>query len=115
MLPRINRIKKKNDFEKIFKKGASFRDNFLILKILSNNLKVNRFASVISQKVSKKAVVRNKIRRRITAVIKTKITILKNGLDFVFIILPGFEKKDFLEIKKTIESVFEKAKITKNV
>lgn len=111
MLPKINRIKKKKDFEVIFKKGHSFRENFLILRALPNNLKINRFSSVVSLKVSPKAVVRNRIKRKISAVVKTK-TIkpeeIKKGFDFVFIVLPGFEKKDFSEIKATIENLLKK-------
>ena len=38
MLPKINRIKKKKDFEIIFKKGKSFKNNLFILKFIKNNL-----------------------------------------------------------------------------
>ena len=70
MLPKINRIKKKKDFEIIFKKGASFRNNLFTLRFLKNSLGINRFGFVVSQKVSKKAVVRNKVRRRLTEAIE---------------------------------------------
>ena len=121
MLPKINRIKKKKDFEIIFKKGASFKNNLFILRFLKNSLGKNRFGFVVSQKVSKKAVVRNKVRRRLTESIKKEIEKTfpviqeafqaKAGIDLVIIALSGIEKKDFSEIKDTVSSALTKAKI----
>jgi ribonuclease P protein component len=115
MLSKVNRITKKKDFEAIFKKGKIFKEGFLILRIFPNSLNVARTAFVVSQKVSKKAVVRNKIRRRAVSLIRPKLQEIKNGLDLVFIVLPGFEKKNFSETQETIESILKKAKIIKNV
>jgi ribonuclease P protein component len=111
MLPKQNRLKKKKDFELAFKKGKSFKDGFLALRAAQNNLEISRFAFVVSKRVSKKAVVRNKIRRRLSSVAEKEIKNIKNGLDVVFIALPGIEKKEFLEIKATVYALFTKAKI----
>jgi ribonuclease P protein component len=110
MLPKINRIKKRGDFDKIFKKGKSLKEGFLILKTAKNNFDKSRFAFIISQKVSKKAVVRNKIRRRLAQVIKLNFKNIKGGADIVLIVLPGAEKEDFLSIKKSLDNLLTKAK-----
>ncbi len=101
MLGKENRLRRKKDFEEIFKKGRSFKESFLVLKILKNNLKVSRFGFVVSQKVSKKAVVRNKIKRRLREIVG--LNIKKNlqigggkKVDGALISLPGSEKKKFL-------------------
>ena len=109
MLPPINRLRKEKDFEKLFKKGKSFRNNFLILKIAQNNLKESRFGFIISKKVSKKAILRNKIKRRLRDIIRQNIKDIKKGIDVVLIILPGLEKKNFLEIKEILNTLFKKA------
>ena len=62
-LPKKNRLKKKKDFEEVFKKGKAVRGNFLFVRYLKNSLQFPRFAFVVSSKVSKKAVARNRIRR----------------------------------------------------
>jgi ribonuclease P protein component len=111
MLPKINRIKKKNDFGIIFKKGASLRNNLFILKFLKNGLEQNRFGFVVSQKVSKKAVIRNRIRRRLTEAVKAKKEKIKNGMDLVFIALPGIEKKEFSGIKEALDQTLVKTKL----
>lgn len=106
----MNRIKKKKDFDLIFKKGASFKNSFLILRVIKNNLDQTRFGFVVSQKVSKKAVVRNKIRRRLSEVIKNGFKNTKTGIDIIFISLPGIDKKEFSEIKEAVRDLLAKAK-----
>jgi ribonuclease P protein component len=114
MLPKINRIKKKKDFEIIFKNSKIFKTNLFIFRIAKNNLKLNRFGFVVSLKVSKKATVRNKIRRRLTEAIKIEIKNMpleaqvKIGTDLVIIALPGIEKREFSEIKETINNALIK-------
>lgn len=109
MLPKINRIKKKKDFDLIFKKGKSFKTSLLVLKILKNELNENRVGFIISSKVSKKAVLRNKIRRRLSELFKKEEINLK-GFDFIFIGLPGLEKVDYSETKEILQTLLKKNK-----
>ena len=111
MLPKLNRLKKKKDFGRIFKKGRSFKEDFLIFKIVKNNLKSSRFGFIVSKNISKKATIRNKIKRRLRELVKIKIRKIKNGIDGVFIVRPGLETKDFWEIEEAINKIFERAKI----
>ena len=110
MLPKINRLKNKKDIERIFKDGKGFKEDFLILKVVKNNSKNSRFAFVVSQKISKKATLRNKIRRRLNELARTKIKGFKKGMDLTLIALPGLEEKDFWEIDETVNKLFKKAK-----
>lgn len=109
MLPKINRIKKKKDFETIFRNSKSFKNNLFIFKIIKNNLGFNRFGFVVSQKVSKKATIRNKIRRRLAEILKAEARNTKIGTDMVFIVLPGIEKKEFFEIKEAVNNALIKS------
>lgn len=111
MLPKTNRIKKKVDFEIIFKKGKNLNNNLFVLKFLSNNLGLSRFAFVISQKVSKKAVVRNKIRRQLVKIIKNHFSEIKVGQDMVFIVLKEINKKSFFEIESELINTLKKGKL----
>ena len=109
MLLKINRLRQKKDFKKLFQEGKSFKNNFLILKIAQNNLKESHFGFIVSKKVSKKAILRNKIKRRLRDIIRQNIKDIKKGIDVVLIILPGLEKKNFLEIKEILNTLFKKA------
>jgi len=114
MLPKINRLKKKKDIERVFEKGKRFKEDFLILKITKNALSQTRFGFIVSKKVSKKATLRNKIKRRLREIVSKKGKKLKKGLDALLIAYPGFETKDFWEIDETLNKLLKKAKCLKN-
>lgn len=120
MLPKLNRLKRKKDIERVFKNGKGFKEDFLILKVAKNDLKIWRFVFVVPQKVSKKATLRNKIRRRLSELVRLKIKKIKKGcqpattnpgLDIVIMALPGLEEKDFWEIEEVINKLFKKANL----
>ena len=115
MLSKANRLRKEKDFEKLFKKGKSFRNGFLILKIVQNNLEESRFGFIVSQKVSKKAALRNKIKRRIRAVARQNIKKIRKGIDVALIALPGLEKKNFLETKEILNALLKNITTNLNV
>lgn len=113
MLPKANRLKKKKDFEMVFKEGRGFKEDFLFLKVAKNNLKSSRFGFVVSKKISKKATVRNKIKRRLGELVRIKLPQIKKGIDGAIIIMPGLEKNDFWELEEIINKLFRKAGIVK--
>jgi len=111
MLPARNRLKKKKDFERVFKEGQGFKQGFLYLKIKKNNLKSSRFGFIVSKKISPKATIRNKIKRRLRELVKTKLPEIKKGIDGIIITIPGLEATDFHELEKIVNKLFEKAGI----
>lgn len=116
MLPKVNRLKKKKEFEKVFKKGRFLKEDFLILKAIPNNLKNSRFGFIISSKVSKKAVVRNKIKRWLRNIVLFKLkedNQMKEMMDVVIIVKPGILIKNFQEVEVVINKIFQKLKNAK--
>ncbi len=109
MLPKQNRLTKQSDFDKVNKKGKVCGGRFLILKTAKNNLESSRFAFIVSQKISKKAVVRNKIKRKLREAVKNNLSEIKSGYDIVFFTKKAIEEKNYLEIKKEIENLIYKA------
>lgn len=105
----MEKIKKKKEFDVIFKKGKSCKEKFLVLKYLKNSFQEYRVAFIISSKVSKSAVTRNKIRRRLYELVR-KIDGLPK-YDFVFIALPGMEKVDFKDTESMVKQIFKKANV----
>lgn len=108
MLKKINRLTKDKEFDHAFKKGRSSYDKIVGVKAVANDLEINRFGVLISVKVSKKAVIRNKIKRQIREIIRLEMDKLKPGRDCVIICLPGIADKKYEEIKKSILWHFKK-------
>lgn len=113
MLSLKNRLKKEKEIERVLKKKGSIKSNLFVFKKSENFLGETRFCFIVSEKISKKATVRNKIKRRMREIVRESLPKIKKGFDIVIIALPGIEKKEFKEIKEDLLRVFLKAEILK--
>ena len=95
----------------VFRKGKGLKDALLFLRFAPRSFGETRCGIVVSQKVSKKATVRNKVKRRIKAIVKQRLPKIKKGTDLVLIAKPGLETKDFQEIEGIIDKLLLGAKI----
>jgi len=99
MLNKKNKIQKKKEVDELFKKGRSSFDKFLGVKVLKTQNKINRFVIVVSTKVSKKAVERNRLKRQINEVVRLNLKRLEVGYDFFILALPPISQKNYHEIE----------------
>ena len=113
MLSKQNRLTKKKDFEKIWKKGRNFFISEIGIKFLNNNLEYSRFGIIVPNKVIKKAVPRNKLKRQIREIIKLKIGFIKKGIDCVILARPGVGELSYKELEEKIELVLKKLNLLK--
>ncbi len=86
MLNLKNRIRLANDFKDILKNGKPFFCKNLYIKTKKNTLDNSRFGIIVSSKVSKKAVERNRLKRIIREIIKENLKNIKNKQDTVIIL-----------------------------
>lgn len=104
MLASKNRLKKKINFARIEIDGKLFQSASFGMGVYDRSKdfdgqKENRdshFGFIISTKISKKAVVRNIIKRTIAEAIRKNLDKVNKGLDVVFLIKPSI-----LKINKT--------------
>lgn len=113
MLKKENRLRKTKEIESVFKEGRSFYDQFFTLKIAKNNLENNRLCVVISAKVSKKSVDRNKLKRRVRAIFYSQKEALSKGFDFLIIAKKETNNQEFPAIKESLINLFKRAKLIK--
>lgn len=111
MLAKERRLAKQKDFEKVFKQGRAYYTKILGVKILFNGQKYNRFGIIISSKVSKKAVERNKLKRQIREVLREFNKSLRPGFDMAIIVLPALLNQDYNSIKIELEKIFFKLRL----
>lgn len=84
MLPKKNRVDRKT-VEKIFKEGRYVNSNNLTLKFIQNKSAYRQISFVVPKTVSKKAVMRNLLRRRGYAVIKAYMDKFPASFEGVFL------------------------------
>jgi ribonuclease P protein component len=93
MLKKQYRLTKDKEFDKVFRNGRSSYDKVLGIKALNNGMDYCRFGIMVSAKVSKKAVERNTIRRRLNETLRNKMPLFKIRADVVIIVLPAARDK----------------------
>jgi len=108
MLPLKNRLKKKKDFENVFAGGKTAKAKYFFLKTIETKNTESRMGFIVSKKVSKKAVERNRTKRLFREAVRLDVARIKPGYDLVFIVLNSAKEKDLTEIKKEIEFILEK-------
>ena len=113
-LPKSNRLTRDKDFKNVFDSGETVKDSFLFIKFLKNeSRKSSRFGIVISSKVSKKATVRNRIRRQISEIIRNSLKGVVGNVDVVIVTNSKIINKEFTEIEKVVLKLLKKSEILK--
>lgn len=111
MSDRILSLSKKKDFDRVFKTGRSCFDKILGLKIAANEQKRFRLGIIISSKVSKKAVERNLLKRRLKEIVNKELAEFPAGYDLILIALPGACEKTFAEMKQSVGWLLGRLKV----
>lgn len=102
----LNRIKKNVEFNKVIDEGKLVKSDSLTLYFLENNLGYTRIGISIPKK-SGKAVVRNKIKRQIRAIISQDVK-LDKSFDYVLIARKQYDVKKFEKTRSDIKYLIEK-------
>jgi len=113
MLPFQYRLKKDRDFKLVFKKGKTLGNKFLFLNLRRNNSEFNKFGFVVGLKISKKAVIRNKIKRQLREIIKKNLIKIKSSFDIVIVARPKITEKNYQEMKEKLEELIKEAGLFK--
>lgn len=111
MLKKKFRVRKQKEFELIFNQGRKIKSESFLIIYLSNNLKLSRFAFIVSAKIDKKAVARNKIKRRLREIVRKNLSRIRKGYDFIVIASPRIKEKSFQEIKDEMEKILSRNKL----
>lgn len=90
MLAKDNRFHGHGSLAYLYKNGTAVRSHLVIIKYLKNPHRTSsRIAVVISKKVHKSAIGRNRIRRRIYEIIRHELPQLSGVYDIAIIVVSG--------------------------
>jgi len=107
MLSFKNRLKKEKDFKRVFDYGKSISSDLISVKYLINEMENSRVGFIVSKKVSKKAVLRNRIKRVLRESVRKEIKQLNRGYDIIIIARRKTTETESKEIFKTVEDLFK--------
>lgn len=104
MIPRLNRLPSTSILS-----GVTAASPYFILKATRNTLSYHRFAFVVSKRIDKRAVVRNRLKRILREIAYVSSLPYPLGMDILFIVKKNFSQVDNVrmqeEVKKSIERV----------
>jgi len=121
MIPRQNRLKHMKDFEVLSREGRFFSDTLVTSKVVRivpelfprrDYTEANLlFGFVVSKKIEKSAVRRNRAKRQIREAVRLflKEKKCKNGYVVVIMAKKEIFGKEFTEIQRSVENVLHKA------
>lgn len=87
MLKKNNRLAKSKDIKTAFARGRTFFNPYFSIKYSPSTVSSKRFAIVVANKVFKKAVARNRLKRIIREFLRKNLALFKNG-DHIIVTKP---------------------------
>ncbi|ELS33212.1 MULTISPECIES: ribonuclease P protein component [Pseudanabaena] len=112
MLPNQNRLRRREDFAKVYANGDRYRGTYLNLRILfDSNIPLTRIGIVVSKKVSKLAVTRNRFKRQLRAIFRQLLSQLRCGLQIVVTVTTVQSKPSYQELWDDLKNLLARAKV----
>jgi ribonuclease P protein component len=114
MLKKDYRLRKKKDFDSVFSnKGSFVSQDFLSMKTVPNELPLSRFGFIVSNKVSKSAVRRNRIKRLLREAIRLHQAQVPPGFDAAILVRADVSAQKLEAVDKAVDSLLKKAGLVK--
>ena len=103
-------MSKTSEFKRVFSEGRRIEGKNLIIFVLKNDYDFNRLG-IIVKKETGKAVVRNKIKRRLKEAGRPLNKKLLPGYDIILLAKKNIGESNFFEICHDLESLFYKGRL----
>ncbi|MDX2229678.1 MAG: ribonuclease P protein component [Leptolyngbyaceae cyanobacterium bins.349] len=133
-LPKHHRLKRRDDFSRVYQKGSRFKTEHLTLRVLQRNRTAitdklslrhsadaaiepslralpTRIGTSISLKVDKRAVVRNRIRRQLQAAFRQLLPQIAANCDLLVVVHPQAVQCDYFQFLQELEQLLIKAEV----
>ena len=102
------RLAKERDFSLVYKHGKDWSDSLLVLKVLPNTLERSRIGFSAGRRLGK-AVVRNKIKRRLREA--ARLTPVHTGWDMIFIARKRATEADYHQLSQSVKGLLKRARL----
>ena len=102
IFPATFRIKKRGEFQRIQRSGKKMYSKHFLIIVAPSDRSESRLGVTVSRKVSKRAVRRNLVKRRIREIFRLYRSRLREALDIVIIARDGADACSYADMRKEI-------------
>ncbi|MBS4539312.1 ribonuclease P protein component [Clostridium sp. D2Q-11] len=106
------KLRNNRDFRKVYDKGKSISNKYLVMFYIKNGLDYNRVGFSTTKKLGN-AVIRNKVKRLIKESFRLNNDNLINGYDIVFLARIRANSASYEDMEKSIINLFKRSKLNK--
>ncbi|MEM8543084.1 MAG: ribonuclease P protein component [Cyanobacteria bacterium P01_H01_bin.119] len=114
-LPKPYRLRHRHDFAKVYRAGERAGNHYMVVRALQisgeNKSGPTRLGISVSQKVSKRAVVRNRLKRQIGAAFQQLIPDLKPGWWLVVGVRPAAVECEYGQFLQELKKILKKLEV----
>ena len=115
MLSKKYRFHSRGGVRYVYQKGKTIRKPKMSLIFVENTRGFTRLSVVVSKKVEKSAVRRNRIRRRIYEALRLNMEDIPKKTDYIFVVYSkDLMKMSFTEVEKLLGELVAEAKVCYN-
>ena len=111
MLPAPHRLRGDANFTRLLKHGRRFFTPRMMLRIVPNDDRLSRFAFVVSTRVHKKAVHRNRIKRQMREIVRKELPNIRGGYDGLIAVKKEALALTFQELQSELVDLLSKARL----
>lgn len=112
-MKRSFRLAKNNDIDRVRRNGRTYANKFVVIRVLSNQLKINRVAVIAGRSVGN-AVQRNFAKRRIRSAYSKLQEKIVSGFDLVIIAKKQLLDTDFHLLRSSFTMLLDHAGLMKD-
>ena len=115
MLSKKYRFHSRGGVRYVYQKGKTVRGPKMSLVFCENTRGFTRIAVVVSKKVNKTAVGRNRIRRRVYEVVRRNMEHIPLKHDYIFVVFsPDVETMEYTRLEETVGKLVAESKVCYN-
>ena len=111
MLPRDQRLRAREDFQRVYRAGRAWAHPLMVLHVMERP-EGRRAGFSISKKVGK-ATVRNRLRRRLREIVRAQAPGWRAGFDAVFVARPEAAAAEFEQLSTVVAELARRARLVR--
>ena len=108
---RRHRLARSDEFQRVRRQGRSWSHPLLVLLAVRNGSTCTRFGFLVSKRIGR-AVVRNRVRRRLREAARLRLERIAVGWDIVLIARTPIVQTDYRRVSEALDSLLQRAELS---